>query len=90
MACTKTIEVSIVKGETVMFLGTAQNTLAFPPQFVGRMMEATVENFELEDVDHTCLNDLHLYGHCTFSFGPDWAYRVSARVTYPQDKKDVK
>lgn len=86
MAVLKTIEVSIVRGADVLLLATAQNTLAFPPEFVGKLMEATIEGFKLEDTDHECLNDLHLHGQCSFSFGPDasWAYRVTAKVTYPK------
>lgn len=85
MAVLKTIEMNICKGADVLFLGVANKTLAFPPEYVGAQMELTVEGFKLEDVDHTCLNDLHLHGHCNFSFGPNWEYRVIAKVTYPKE-----
>lgn len=86
MAVLKTIDATICKGESVLFIGTINQTLTFPPEYVGKLMEFVVDGFKLEDVDHDCLNDLHCHGHCNFSFGPELAYRVAARVSYPQDK----
>lgn len=86
MAVSKTIEVAIYKGDDLLFFGTVNKTMMFPPQYVGELMKLVVEGFELEDADHTCLNDLHLHGHCSFSFGngDEWSYRVTAKVSYPE------
>lgn len=84
MAVLKTITATICKGESVLFIGTVNKTLMFPPEFAGKLMELVVEGFKLEDVDHDCLNDLHCHGHCNFSFGNDLQYRIAAQVTYPE------
>lgn len=83
MAVLKSIIVNILGGDgTTLFSGVANHTLAFPPQFVGRMMEAAIEGFTLEEEDHAHLNNLHLNGSCRFFFGSDWQYLVEAKVVY--------
>jgi hypothetical protein len=85
MAVSKSIAMTICKGETVLFIGTINDTLIFPPEYVGKVMELVVEGFKLEEDDHACLNDLHCHGHCNFSFGnAEWDYRVAAQVSYPK------
>lgn len=65
------------------FAATVDNTLEFPPNLVGKLMEATTGH-KLEDEDWGFLNDLHCHGVCEFKFGPDWEFTVLASVTYPE------